>query len=106
MYTSGVADNTYSNTWSGINLILSNPPYTVTFWDEDLFPEDDYLGAMTFTPSRAGTLDINADPSYGSLTILLQTSISTSDTSQVVVNGGPDMGIVWNTTGDIPRSFG
>ena len=55
--------------------------------DEDLFLEDDYLGAMTFTPAGPGTMDINADPSYGSLTILLQTAVSTTDTSQVVVNG-------------------
>ena len=100
VYTSSVADETYSNTWSNINLILSNPPYTVTFWDEDLFPDDDYLGAMTFTPEGAGTLDINADPSYGALTIILQTAVSTSDTSQVVVNGSPDVGIAWNETGD------
>lgn len=106
VYTSGVADNTYSNTWSGINLILSNPPYTVTFWDEDLFPEDDYLGAMTFTPAGPGTMDINADPSYGSLTILLQTAVSTTDTSQVVVNGPPAVGIEWNTTGDTLVALG
>ena len=106
VYTSSVANETYSNTWSNINLILSNPPYTVTFWDEDLFPDDDYLGAMTFTPSGAGTLDINADPSYGSLTILLQTSISTSDTSQVVINGSPDIGIAWNATGDSLLALG
>ena len=38
-------------------------------------------------PAGPGTADINADPSYGSLTILLQTAVSTTDTSQVVVNG-------------------
>ena len=81
-------------------LILSNPPYTVTFWDEDLFPEDDYLSAMTFTPAEPGTIDINADPSCSSLTILLQTAVSTTDTSQVVVNGPPAVGIEWNAAGD------
>lgn len=100
VYTSSVANETYSNTWSNINLILSNPPYTVTFWDDDLFPDDDYLGSMTFTPNGAGTLDINADPSYGSLTILLQTAVSTTDTSQVVVNAIPDVDINWNDAGD------
>jgi hypothetical protein len=100
VYISSVANETYSNTWSNINLNLSNPPYTVTFWDDDLFPDDDYLGAMTFTPDGAGTIDINADPSYGSLTILLQTAVSTSDTSQVVINGSPEIGIEWNETGD------
>ena len=106
VYTSGVVDNTYSNTWSGINLILSNPPYTVTFWDEDLFPEDDYLGAMTFTPAGPGTMDINADPSYGSLTILIQTAVSTTDTSQVMVNSPPAVGIEWNATGDTLVALG
>ena len=106
VYTSSVANETYSNTWSNINLILSNPPYTVTFWDEDLFPDDDYLGSMTFTPNGAGTLDINADPSYGSLTILLQTAVSTSDTSQVVVNGSPEVGIAWSDAGDSLLAIG
>jgi hypothetical protein len=100
VYTSSVANETYSNTWSNVNLILTNPPYTVTFWDDDLFPDDDYLGSMTFVPNGAGTIDLNADPSYGSLTILLQMAVSTSDTSQVVVNGSPQVGIAWNESGD------
>lgn len=100
VFTSSTADETYSNTWSGLNIVLANPPYSVTFYDEDLFPDDDYLGAMSFTPNGPGTLDLNADPSYGSLTIGLQTAVSANDTAQVVVNASPGVLIAWNASGD------
>lgn len=100
VFTSSTADETYSNTWSGLSIVLANPPYTVTFYDEDLFPDDDYLGAMSFTPNGPGTLDLNADPSYGSLTIGLQTAVSANDTAQVVVNAIPSVEIAWNASAD------
>jgi len=106
VYTSSIVNETYSNTWSGINLILSNPPYTVTFWDDDLFPEDDYLGSMSFTPNGAGTMDLNADPSYGTLSVDLQVAVSAADTSLVVVNGSPAVDVQWNETGDTLVALG
>ena len=106
VFTSSTADETYTNTWSGLNIVLANPPYTVTFYDEDLFPDDDYLGAMNFTPNGPGTLDLNADPSFGSLTIALQTAVSASDTAQVVVNGTPDVEIAWNAGADTLIAWG
>jgi len=100
VYVSSIVNETYSNTWNNVNVILSNPPYTITFFDDDLFPEDDYLGAMSFTPDGAGTITISADPSYGELTIGLQTAIDAQDTSEVVVNVSPLVDIAWSDAGD------
>ena len=41
VYTSSTADDSNSNTWNGLSVILSNPPYTISFYDEDLFDGDD-----------------------------------------------------------------
>jgi len=100
VYVSSVADETYSNTWSNVNVVLANPPYTITFYDEDLFPDDDYLGSMSFTPYGAGAIDINADPSYGSLSIGLQTAVDAADTAAVYVNASPVVEIAWSGMGD------
>ena len=107
VYTSSTVDETYSNTWSDIGLVLTNPPYTIAFYDEDFFiTDDDFLGSMAFSLNGSGTFDINADPSYGSLTIELQTAVNTSDTSQIVVNGSPEVGLMWSTQGDSLIAFG
>ncbi|MFZ8836569.1 MAG: T9SS type A sorting domain-containing protein [Flavobacteriales bacterium] len=100
VFVSSVADETYSATWNGLNVVLANPPYTITFYDEDLFPDDDYLGSMSFTPNGSGTLDLNADPSYGQLTIGLQTALNTIDTAEVIVSPLPVIDIAWNSTMD------
>ena len=100
VYTSSVANESYSTTWNGVNVVLANPPYTLTFYDEDLFPDDDYLGAMSIDPDGPGTFDLNADPSYGTFTISLQTAVSTTDTSEVVVNASPEITVAWAEGGD------
>ena len=100
VYTSSVANETYSNTWNGVNVVLSNPPYTLTFYDDDLFPDDDYLGAMSITPAGPGTFDLNADPSYGTFTVGLQTAVNASDTATVLVNASPEVMIEWTGAGD------
>lgn len=100
VYVSSIVNETYSNTWNNVNVILSNPPYTITFYDDDLFPEDDYLGAMSFSPNGAEVIALNADPSYGELTIGLQTAVNALDTSEVTVNASPFVEISWTDLGD------
>ena len=100
VFVSSVADETYSNTWSNVNVVLASPPYTITFYDEDLLTDDDYLGSMSFTPNGAGTLNLSANPSYGELNIGLQTAVDAVDTAAVFVNASPVVDITWTAFGD------
>ena len=44
VYTSSTVDDAGSATWTGLNVVLNNPPYALDFYDEDLLDGDDWLG--------------------------------------------------------------
>ena len=95
VYVSGVVDESYSASWGNLNVPLTNPPYTISFYDDDFFPEDDFLGSMSFVPTGAATLAINASPSYGTASIALQAAVDVWDTANVVVHGAPGVELAW-----------
>ena len=43
VYTSSVGSNSTSNSWSGLSIVVDNPPYSFTFWDEDNISQNDNL---------------------------------------------------------------
>ena len=95
VYTSSTAQESYSATWNGLSIVLTNPPYSVSFYDEDFLAGDDDLGSTSFSPNGAGTIDLNANPSYAVATIALQEAINVIDTATVIVNESPEVGLVW-----------
>jgi PKD repeat protein len=70
IYTSASLTDVQSGSWSNVNLTLNNPPYTISFWDEDLISADDFLGSWDL-PSESGTFIFNAGGTLGSLNISL-----------------------------------
>lgn len=44
VYSSGIVDNSENPSWSNLNIQLSNPPYSISFTDDDLISADDGLG--------------------------------------------------------------
>tara|TARA_B100000768_G_scaffold166127_1_gene169230 strand:- start:1925 stop:3934 length:2010 start_codon:yes stop_codon:yes gene_type:complete len=95
VYTSSVAQESYSTTWGGLSIVLTNPPYSIAFFDEDFLIGDDELGSTSFTPNGAGTIDINANPSYAVATIGLQEAVNVTDTANVAINPSPVVGLYW-----------
>ncbi len=90
VYTSGSASNTSSNIWSGLNLSLDNPPYTIQFFDEDPVSTDDNLGTANITIS-SGEVNFNAgNGTLGVLTIALDTTTQITDEVTIVVFPMPD----------------
>ena len=95
VYTSSTAQESYSATWSGLSIVLGNPPYSIAFYDEDFLAGDDALGSTSFSPNGEGTIDLNANPSYAVATIALQEAVNVSDTATVSVNPSPEVGLFW-----------
>ena len=95
VYTSSTAQESYSATWSGLAIVLTNPPYSIAFYDEDFLAGDDDLGSTSFTPSGVGTIDLNANPSYAVATIGLQEAVNVADSATVTVNSSPEVGLIW-----------
>ena len=52
VFTSEVVNNSFSNTWGDLGIVLGNPPYTIEFYDDDNVSADDFLGSFS--------LDVNA----------------------------------------------
>jgi hypothetical protein len=89
VYTSSTIDDVQSGTWTGLNLILTDPPYSISFYDEDLFSGDDFLGDWDI-PYIDGTFIFDADGSTGSLNISLQAGPTFNDEEIISVFPSPN----------------
>ncbi len=93
VYSSATVDDAGSATWTGLGIVLNNPPYSIDFYDEDLFDGDDWLGWAPFTPNGPGTIGIDANPSNAQLTIGLNPVVVVSDSALITVYPVPLVGI-------------
>lgn len=77
VYTSSVITDVESGNWPNVSLLLDNPPYTISVYDQDnggLFGSaDDFLGSTTFDLVD-GVAAFNAGGSMGSLSQTLEVS--------------------------------
>ena len=71
VYTSSTISDVTSGAWNDLAVPLTDPPYTISFYDEDSISDDDFLG-NTDLPDTEGTVIFNADGTQGSLNIGLQ----------------------------------
>ena len=94
VYTSSTVDDAGSATWTGLNVVLNNPPYALDFYDEDLLDGDDWLGWAPFTPNGPGTISVDANPSNAQLTIGLDPVLTVEDAAELVVHPLPEVDIV------------
>ncbi len=93
VYTSSTFDATTSGTWSGLGIVLNNPPYSIDFYDEDLLDGDDWLGWAPFSPNGPGAINVDANPSNAQLTIGLNPVVVVMDVAEVLVNPLPEVEI-------------
>ncbi|MCH1575326.1 MAG: hypothetical protein L7S67_03560 [Flavobacteriales bacterium] len=94
VYTSGTVDDAGSASWDGLGVVLNNPPYSIDFYDEDLFDGDDWLGWAPFSPNGAGTINVDANPSNAQLTIGLNPVVLVLDSAEVTVHPFPEVDVV------------
>mgnify|MGYP000361841245 CR=1 FL=1 len=78
-----------------LSIVLTNPPYAGSFYDEDFHAGDDDLGSTSVSPNGAGTIDLKANPGYAVATIALQEAINVTGTATVIVNESPEVGLIW-----------
>lgn len=91
-YTSSTMDNTTTATWSGLGLLLDNPPYSLTFYDEDPVSQNDQLGTYNIPNNGSGQYFINVSGgTTGSLSITEQVQQSFSDADTIVVFPVPEL---------------
>lgn len=94
VYSSDVISNVSSTTWSGLNILLTNPPYTVTFFDSDDLSVDDALGAIVL-PTGNGIDPFDAqNGTVGTTDVGLQVTSEFSDTTTVSVFPTPNASLI------------
>ncbi len=95
--TSGTVDNTTTASWTGLALLLDNPPYSIEFFDEDAISQNDPLGTYNIPANGEGTYFINvAGGTTGSLVIDLEPQQVFTDTDTIVVFPAPDLVLTAN----------
>ena len=91
-YTSPTQDDASGATWSGLGVTLSQPPYSIAFFDEDPVSQDDALGTYNLTLGVPGTYPFSiAGGTVGSLIISETVLQIFHDTDIVQVFALPDM---------------
>lgn len=75
VYTSSSLDNTESGSWNNLGIVLDNPPYTITFWDEDTGPplgsQDDNMGTVNIN-LQAGDQSVSGGGAQGAVSLSIE----------------------------------
>lgn len=89
-YTSSTVDNSNTANWPGLGILLDNPPYSITFYDEDAVSQNDQLGTYNIPANGEGIYFVNvAGGTTGSLDIINVPQQTFSDTDTVTVYSLP-----------------
>lgn len=92
-FQSSPGSNSTVQSWSNLNLVLTNPIMSLQFWDDDGTSPDDNLGVYAANITGAGTYNFTTSvngnqESFGTFTISLVTDTvyDTTDTVEVFAN--------------------
>lgn len=94
LYSSNTIDGVTSASWSGLNIPLDNPPYTITIWDEDVISSNDNLGSYALVLQPGTQAFSVAGGTNGNVTISLQVLQQFNDADVVVVFENPAVTVV------------
>jgi PKD domain len=89
VFTSDAIDNNNTPSWLSLNLLLSNPPYTISFFDEDDISADDNLGNTTLNLNDGSANFTIPNGTMGSFEVLLQETTSVTDSIEINVFDAP-----------------
>lgn len=98
VYTSEVIDDVTTHTWSDLSIVLTNPPYTLTFWDDDSVTSDDLLSSFSIENTEGEIAFNSGDGTVGSFIINLNTTTDVTEEATVIVFPMPFVSISETTT--------
>lgn len=91
IYQSSSTSNTLTGSWTGLNIIANNGPFTVQVWDEDAVSSDDNLGSFSFNVTSAGNINFSgAGGTSGFLVVETQVSDTFTNTETITVFPSPE----------------
>lgn len=91
LYQSGSTGNTLTGSWSNLNVVANNGPFTIQVWDEDAVSANDDLGTFSFTISSSGTINFSGNGgTSGFLAVSTQVSDSFYNEEIITIFPSPD----------------
>jgi hypothetical protein len=93
VYTSGTVNNQTSASYANVNFTLSNPPYTITFWDSDDITQDDNLGTSSFNIAVGSQSFSSGNGTSGTINIALSEVTNVSASTTISVFPQPDASV-------------
>ena len=99
VYTSGTVNNQTSASYANVNFTLSNPPYTITFWDSDDISQDDNLGTSSFNIGVGSQSFSSGNGTSGTINISLNEVTNISASTAISVFPQPDATV--SVSGDV-----
>jgi hypothetical protein len=88
LYQSGATSNTLTGSWTGLNVVANNGPFTIQVWDEDAISANDDLGTFSFTISSAGTINFSGNGGTSGF-LVINTQISDTFYNEEVITVFP-----------------
>lgn len=90
LYQSNSTENTLTGSWSDLNIVATNPPFTVQVWDEDAVTANDDLGSFSFNITGAGTVPFSGGGgTSGSIAVDTQVGDTFFNTETITVFPSP-----------------
>ncbi len=99
VFTSGTVDNTTNTVWNLTPITLGDPPYSIQFFDDDDFSQDDALGSVGLTLEPGQHFFDAGNGTTGTYTIALFINTEITDSAVVTVFPLPNDTLL--ITGDI-----
>jgi len=90
VYSSSTIDNNNTPSWSGFAVALNNPPYTISFTDDDDITGDDALGTASITVEEGISFFDAGNGTFGQSTVGLMVSSTFNNEESVTVFPIPD----------------
>lgn len=87
--------NDQSPSWSGLQMALNFPPYTLRFYDGDVVSADDLLGTYVL-PGGTGSFPFSLSGTNGTAQVQIQTVQTFNDVDTIVVFPTPDVALTFN----------
>lgn len=95
VYQSPEEDGVTNHCWDSLSIILDNPPYTLTVWDDDAISADDLLGTFALSVNGIGQLTFaSQDGTIGDYTVDTTVSSVFDDLDTIYVNPMPTAPII------------
>lgn len=85
VFTSGTVDNTTNTVWNLTPITLGDPPYSIQFFDDDDFSQDDALGSVGLTLEPGQHFFDAGNGTTGTYTIALFINTEIADSAAVTV---------------------